>query len=176
MAMNWDKFKALVHYICEKAEDPSVLGSVKLNKVLWYSDAVHYMVKGQSITGATYVKRQWGPVPTGKVKAIDQLIGEGKIARGHVDHFGHTKDEYIAIQEADKDIFSGEEIALVDQAFDHVCLKHTAKSIIEETHGTIWELAEMGEVLPYETVFAYHLGEVDENDLAWAMGKLPKAA
>ena len=37
------KFKNLVHYICWKCSgDPTVLGSVKLNKALWLSDLVSY--------------------------------------------------------------------------------------------------------------------------------------
>lgn len=172
MSMDWNKFKALVHYVCEKAEKPSVLGSIKLNKVLWYSDAFHYMAHGRSITGATYVKRQFGPVPTGVIKALDQLVSEGKIARGRVDNFSHGQLELVALEDADKSIFDGQEISLVDEAFEHVCLKHTAMSISEETHGTIWKIAKMGELLPYETVFAYHLGEVDETDFAWAKEKL----
>jgi uncharacterized phage-associated protein len=98
--LKWEKFKALVHYVCDKAEDPSVLGSVKLNKVLWYSDSICYMVSGESITGETYVKRQHGPVPRHVVKAVNELVSEGKIARGRVDHFGFMKTEFIAIQKS----------------------------------------------------------------------------
>lgn len=172
MALNWEKFKALVHYICDKAESPSELGSIKLNKVLWYSDVINYMVTGESMTGETYVKRQFGPVPRDVLGAVEQLVSEGKIARGRVDHFGHMKNEYIAILPSDKSIFSGNEISLIDEAYEHVCLNHTAKSISEETHGTIWRIAEMGEVLPYETVFASHVGEINDDDFLWARNEL----
>lgn len=172
MAWDWEKFKTLVHYVCEKADDPSVLGSVKLNKVLWYSDVINYMVTGKPITGETYVKRQHGPVPKHVVAAINELVKEGKIARGKVDHFGFIKHEYIALVESDKNAFTGAEISLVDEAFDHVCLNHTARSISQETHGVIWELAAMGEEIPYYTVFAAAVGEVDEDDMAWARKSL----
>ena len=173
--MNWGKFKALVHYVCDKSNDPSVLGSVKLNKVLWYSDAVHYMVTGQSITGETYIKRQHGPVPRHIVGAMNELVMEGKIARGRVDHFGFTKNEYIAIKESDVRPFTADEIKLVDAAFQHVCLDHTARSISEETHGVIWQIAAMGEEIPLATVFASDVGEIDEDDLSWARERLPAA-
>lgn len=165
-----EKFTALVHYICERAEDPSVLGAVKLNKVLWYSDVINYLITGKPITGETYVKRQHGPVPRHVLAAIDQLIAENKIARGHVDHFGFTKHEYVSLISADKSIFTGDEIALVDRAFEHVCMNHTATSVSVETHTVIWELAEMGEELPYYTVFASQIGEINEDDIAWAEG------
>lgn len=170
--LNSRKFEALVHYVCEKAADSSVLGSVKLNKVLWYSDAIHYMITGKSITGETYIKRQHGPVPQHIVRATEALIQERKIARGRVDHFGFTKTEFFAIEEADVSMFNAEQIKLIDAAFEHVCLGHTARSISEETHGVIWNLADMGEKIPLATVFASNVGEVDETDFAWAKEKL----
>ena len=175
-SLDWPKFKELVHYICEKAEDPSCLGSIKLNKVLWYSDVVSFLTTGRPITGETYVKRQHGPVPRDVVRAIDALVKEGKIERGKVDHFGRLKHEYIAIFAADKNRFTSEEMSIIDGAFEHVCLNHTATSISEETHNKIWEMAEMGEPIPYEAVFASVIGEIDETDLAWAKEELAKVA
>jgi hypothetical protein len=174
--INWDKFKALVHYICHKAEDSSVLGAIKLNKVLWYSDTIHYMVNGVSITGESYIKRQHGPVPRHVVKAIDELVSEQKIARGRVDYFGFVKTEFVAIKDASVNHFSAEEIRVIDESFEHVCLNHTARSISEETHGVVWDLAMIGEEMPYSTVFAANDGEVTEEDLAWAASVLKVAA
>ncbi len=168
MSFNRLKFKQLVHYVCDKAVDPSVLGSIKLNKVLYYSDMIHYKVHGSSITGETYVKRQFGPVPRHIPSVIAELIQEKKVMRGKVDHFGRMKNEYIAVVDCDKTVFSGEEISLIDEAFEHVCLNHTATSISEETHGVIWQLATMGEEIPYSTVFAANVGEIDEDDIEWA--------
>jgi Protein of unknown function (DUF4065) len=174
--LNWPKFKELVHYICEKAEDPSCLGSIKLNKVLWYSDVVNYLATGRSITGETYVKRQHGPVPRDVVRAIQELVDEGKIERGKADHFGWMKNEFISIYSSDKNMFTGSEMSFIDDAFEHVCMRHTAMSVSEETHNQIWRMAEMGEVIPYEAVFASIVGELDETDLEWAKAELAKAA
>ena len=57
------KLKALIHYICYQCHDPSVLGATNLNKILWYSDVIAFARAGASITGETYVKQQFGPVP-----------------------------------------------------------------------------------------------------------------
>lgn len=177
MAVNWEKFKSVIHYVCDKAtSNPSVLGSIKLNKVLWYSDTFHYMTTGASITGEMYVKRQHGPVPKHVLKAVDELISENKIVRGKVDHFGYMKNEFTAANDADISRFSPEEIHLIDTVFEHVCLNHTATSVSEETHGIIWQLAEMGEEIPYYTGFASSVGEIDEVDIAWAKEKLAMAA
>lgn len=171
-SLNWHKFKELVHYICEKAEDPSCLGSIKLNKVLWYADIASYLTTGRSITGETYIKRQHGPVARHLPRALNQLDRDGKVIPGKADYFGFTKNEYIAILPADKNAFTGSEVALIDEAFEHVCHQHTARSISEETHNVIWEMAEMGEEIPYASVFASAVGEVDEEDMLWAKERL----
>lgn len=78
------------------------------------------------------------------------------------------KNEYIVIKEPEIEVFTAAEITIIDDAFEHVCLENTAKSISEQTHGVIWALADMGEEIPYEAVFASNVGEVDETDIAWA--------
>ncbi len=168
--IDWGKLKKVTHYICHKATDPSVLGSIKLNKVLWYSDAIHYIHHGKPITGETYVKRQHGPVPKHIVAVVDELVKEQKVARGKVDYFGHMKAEYISIFAPDEidSTLTATEVQLIDEAFEHVCLENTAMSISEQTHGVIWELAELGEEIPLYTVYASSVGEVDEGDIEWA--------
>src|SRR5687767_11549584 len=75
-----DRFKSLVHYICWRCEDPRILGSVKLNKVLWYTDRIHYLRAGQPVTGATYVKQQSGPTARALSPVIAELEKEGAVA------------------------------------------------------------------------------------------------
>ena len=54
-------------------------------------------------------------------------------------------------------------------------MNHTATSISEETHDLIWSLAQMGEEIPYETVFASRTSEIDETDVAWIRDELTLA-
>lgn len=176
MEFNQEKFKALVHYICAKAHDPSVLGATKLNKVLWHSDGLSFIVTGAPITGESYIKRQFGPVPQHILRAMDDLQREGDIVVRNSDYHGFQKREYVSLKEPDLSAFSGAEIDLVNRAFNYVCHAHTAASISEATHDDIWQLAEIGEVLPYETILASEQGEVDEEDMKWALEALGDAA
>lgn len=176
MRLNFNKLKALVHYVCHKAANPADLGAVKLNKVLWYADSINYLVTGASMTGETYVKRQHGPVPKHILAVVDALIEDGKVARGKVNHFGFMKNEYISLDDPNVSTFTADEISLIDAAFEHVCMNHTARSISEETHGVIWNMARMGEEIPLATIFASSVAEIDENDVVWAQGALGIAA
>jgi len=167
-AIDVNKMKALVHYICYKAHDPTVLGAIKLNKVLWYADTASYQLFGKSITGGTYIKRQFGPVPRRILQTLRELTEENKIAETPSRLYGYDKKNYIALEDPDLSQFTPQEMALIDEIFEIVCHQHTATSISRLTHDDIWEIAEIGEEIPYETVFASVVGEVDESDIKWA--------
>src|SRR5438132_12193605 len=116
MNFRFEKLKAAIHYMCEKAVsrgDQAEFDHVKLNKVLWYSDAYAYLAHGQSITGATYIRKPFGPVAKHNRAAIDVLQQEGKLRHGKMaPNSGNTfwKDCYDVLEEADKEPFSGTEL------------------------------------------------------------------
>ena len=56
---------------------------------------------------------------------------------------------------------------MVDSAIEYVCM-HTAMGISEKTHDVIWELAEIGEEIPYEAMWASRLDGVTKEDVKWA--------
>ncbi len=176
MKLDRQKFKSLVHYVCYKCHEPSKLGKTKLNKVLYYSDFSSYYYSGKSITNETYIKHQFGPVPADIDEAITSLVKEGALVVRDVEHFGYTKKEFISLTKPNIKEFSGEEISLVDQVVEIICDGHTARSISEASHDDIWKLADIGEEIPYHTVFSAELGEITEEDINWAKKQLKKAA
>ena len=58
-----EKYKHFVHHIIEESSNPDMLGAIRLNKALWFSDIVSYLDCGESITGEIYVKNHYGPTP-----------------------------------------------------------------------------------------------------------------
>ena len=168
------KLTALVHYICAACEDPSVLGGTKLNKVLWYADMNAFIERGHSITGETYVKQQFGPVAQHLLPAVKTLEDQDAIAVRQAPHYAYTKWEYVSLKQPDISMFKPEEISLVDDMIQIICHKNTAKSISRQTHDVIWELAEIGEEIPYYAVFASELGEFTKDDMEWAKREVTK--
>lgn len=165
------KFDELVHYICNKC-DTDKLGKIKLNKILWFSDIIHFMVKGESITGAAYIKREFGPVPRPMSGSLKRLEEEGKLSVTDTVCFGLPKKEFKSLSAPPLDTLAAEEVSLVDEVMDIIIGNHTAHSISELTHDEIWEMAEIGEEIPYEAVLVSNLGEIDELDMEWAYGVL----
>lgn len=170
------KLKALIHYICYQCHDPSVLGATKLNKILWYSDVIAFARAGASITGETYVKQQFGPVPRHILGIIEDLEAEEALVVREVEFYAKSKKEYVALKKPDISMFTAEEISLVDSVIDVVCHKHTATSISMASHDVIWKLAEIGEEIPVYAALASELGEVTEDDVKWAKKVLSKTA
>lgn len=172
MEFNYEKFKNLVHYICHIANRDE-LGATKLNKILWYSDITSFINHGAPITGSVYIKREFGPVPRDILQVIDELSLESKILIRNVTLFsGKIRREFITLTEPDIRGFNASEISLVDGITHDICHHYTAESISDESHDKVWELAEIGEEIPYHAVYGAPLGEVTEEHIQWAKASI----
>jgi hypothetical protein len=170
--MRDDRFKRLVHYVCWRcADDPSKLGAVKLNKILWLAEQENYYRNGKPLTTIHYVKEKYGPVPDGIVTALQELHREGKVVEGKADHFGFEKKQFIVKKSAPTDFLETSERKIVDEMIRYVTERHTASSISNESHDNIWKAAAKGEVIPHYTVFAKH-GPITQEELEWAKFEL----
>ena len=176
MAFNREKFKAAAHYVCWRCKaNPSKLGAVKLNKALWVSDFTAYYNSGSAITGAGYVKRQYGPVPRVILPVLKELEESGALVVRDSRFHGFSKKEFVVLTEPDVSKFDKEELKIIDAAIRLVCEKHTAKSISAQSHDHIWHVAEDGEEIPYFTIFAVP-GEITDDEREWARQELESLA
>lgn len=166
------KFKALVHYVIARVEDPSQLGAVKLNKILWFIDGQAYLRTGKTLTGARYIKEPQGPVAKAMLPLLRELQSEGAIRIESVDYYGRGKWQYRSLRDARTNLFSKEERDYIDEITAIIALHHTAKSISEATHGPAWKLARNGEDLPFHAVLAEDLQPVTKEDIAWAKERM----
>lgn len=163
-----DKLEAMVHYISHKCSDPSKLGAVKLNKVLWFSDCYSYLLTGKSITDARYIKLPFGPVPKDIEEVKTSLVTKGDISIESTMCFNHTQKQFKALTSPDLNKFTANEISMVDEVLADICDNHTAVSISSLSHDIIWEAAEVGEEIPLYTIFASRTGSISPSDLTWA--------
>jgi hypothetical protein len=167
------KLKAVISYTCSKCE-PSKLGAVKLHKVLYYADMLHYAFVGTPFTGSTYRKRPFGPTCDNLLPALRELANEGEIEIRESDYFGYRKKEYIALRAPQVERLSDEALALLDDVIDFVCNNNTAKTISEYSHNRAWEIAEFGDVLPYHGVFLLFPTQVSQDAMEWASAEISR--
>jgi hypothetical protein len=169
---NYDKLRAAIHYICQhNGVKQGTLDDVKLNKVLWYADASAYMMRGQSITGTTYIRKPRGPVARGHIKAVNTLIEENCIREGHAARDGNWPRTLDSTKPADTSVFSKADLALFDKVYDYVD-SISSRQISDQSHGEVWKLARDKEEIPFYTVFAEGIGKVTEADIKEAMADL----
>jgi hypothetical protein len=168
---NRDRFRALVHYIVWICEDPRSLGPHRLNRVLWYSDRNVYLETGRPITGATYIRQQGGPQARPLQPMLVELEKDGVIARRLADRSGEF-DLLFAIRRPDLSHFKAEEISVVEAVTRVVCLDSRGSIAHQAAHDRVWQAAQIGEALPYFTVFAGRPGDILAADIDWAMRRL----
>jgi hypothetical protein len=168
------KLDSLVHYVCARCNDPSLLGATKLNKILWYSDVLAYVSTGNSISGAIYVKRQFGPVPKDILASKARLVASKAIIERNITYHGYNQKQLIALRNADVTVFTAEEVSIVNEVIETVCTKHTAASVSHASHDSVWHAAEIGEEIPLFAIFSGNVGELDEGDMAWAQAEIKK--
>lgn len=165
--MSGAKFKELVHFMIHECRDnPMRLGSVRLNKALWFTDMLAYQETGTSISGEHYIKRQKGPVPRTILATLRELeqadsisIEEPAFQYAPRQHFSRTAPEFKHLSAADRDF--------AKRVLDAVC-QHSANDISEATHEEIWEAAEEGEEIPLYATLASGRGEITDAVRAWA--------
>ena len=73
---SFDKMAGVVSYVATKAPE---LYKTKLNKLLFYTDFIHYYRFGKSLSGSKYVHLPYGPVPDGYEQTLETLQHYGII-------------------------------------------------------------------------------------------------
>lgn len=167
MTFDKEKFKTLVHYIVWKAGRLDRFGATKLNKVLWFADARTFVLTGKSITGATYIREKYGPVPHQIMPIRAELVRDGAISVAQSRGDGnHTR--FTALFAPTVWAMSSTERETVDYWIEHIDKDHTATSISEQSHDYAWEIAREGEELPLVAILANRIRDPNEKELAWA--------
>lgn len=177
MSFNEEKFRALVQYVCYRCPDPEKLGATKLNKILLYSDVFYFIDHGESLTGETYVKLQYGPVPRHVLGALETLKAQQKLVIRQPEFEGEPRLFIATEKPALNSLFTADQISLVDSLISEICNNHTAKSISDASHDEVWELARMGEEIPCEAFMASRLvRRLTQADVQWAKDDLAGAS
>ena len=167
------KLKALVHYICTRCRrDPSKLGAVKLHKILWYADGQTYARLGRAILGEDYTRQPHGPMSVHLDSALRQLESEKQLLIRTVGYKGKQKREYLASGTPDISFLNDKEKRILDEVIRNITQDHSAGSISEKSHDRLWEVARLGERIPYQQQLLTRFPPLTEDDQAWVQSQL----
>jgi hypothetical protein len=153
--LSWSKLKELVLYLSHQSleiEDDPRFGYVKLNKLLFRADTEGWRRLGNSITGETYIKQDFGPVASHLPIALEQLGSAGYLTWHFQETGPHTQKIPTALEPPDTSLFSPDELAVIDATIDEL-LPYGGKAVSEWSHelSAGWRVADINEEIPYET-------------------------
>lgn len=141
-------------YAAEKSASDDRFGATKLNKILFFSDFLFYGLAGSPITGATYQKLVNGPAPVQLKPTAREIENEGAGIFVKRLAFNYTQTVLVPKRQANRSLFTAEEIALVDEVIRDLAPRNAREtSDLSHMRSVAWQLAEVGETIPYETVF-----------------------
>ncbi len=114
----------------------------KCHKILYFSDNEHLSRFGRSITGDSYIKMEWGPVPTCVYDLLKAVRGDSYFAaqveniRKNMFHFVNQKD-IQSTSAPDMDYLSQSEVDILDKYISQF-KDLTFQQVSEISHGFAW--------------------------------------
>jgi hypothetical protein len=162
------RLKNLIHYVIWVAGARPNFGATKLYKVAWFADARRFVLAGKSITGAPYIREKHGPIPRDGMSIREELVREGAIQQWKDRHFNHEGWKFEALTPPNANTFTEDERQVIDYWIRHIDADHTATSISDHSHNYGWEIARMGEVIPFHSLLAERVREPNDEELEWA--------
>ena len=144
-----EKLKNMILYLVKRLD--GVL-KVKLNKLLWYCDFLHFKETTVSITGSQYIHLKYGQVPDNyeRITGIMQpeLLDKDEIPFNTEE--GIVGEQFTALVEPDESLFSETEIEVMNFIAD-TFREDTSTSIMEKSHKeTAYKKSKDGEIISYE--------------------------
>jgi hypothetical protein len=147
-----ERLRELIIYVSEKCALDQFFGSVKLNKVLFHSDFRSFKRYGVPVTGTKYRKYEHGPAPVEHKPLERDMIARGDIVIRPEVVFGLTQHRVVPLRQADLTLFTGRDIAVVDQVIQDLWAK-TATQVSAESHGVQWMTRNLRDDIPYEAAY-----------------------
>ncbi len=148
-----EKFQEAILYVSQRSVDDPKFGSVKLNKILYYADFWSFTKLGRSITGATYQHLPEGPAPRELLTQREELIQRGELRIESRVYHHRSQKRPVAQRDADRALFSPDELALLDEAIEYL-RPFDAAEVSDLSHREWgWRLTSDGDVISYRTAW-----------------------
>lgn len=147
------KFRNVLLYLLERCAGKPNVGETVLYKLLYFAEFDHYERYEELMTGATYRKLQFGPVPFKVDRLIEKMIEEGQLQRIASTYKGKEQKRLIAQESADLTLLKASEKDIIDRVVERFG-DWTATALSDYSHGDMpWKVAEEGKEISFELVF-----------------------
>ncbi len=147
------KFKNVLLYILERCAGKPNVGETVLYKLLYFSDFNYYELYEEHLTGATYRKLPYGPVPQKLDPIVRQMIEAGQLKRVKTDYHGLSQTRYLPLEKADLTQLRASEKEVIDRVIEQMS-DWSASALSNYSHKDMpWLASKEGEVINYELAF-----------------------
>jgi len=148
-----DKFKNILLYILEKCAGKPNVGETVLYKLLYFSDFNYYELYEEHLTGATYKKLPFGPVPQKLNTIINQMIERGTLKRVKTNYHGYAQIRYLPLEKPNLKELKASETEILDKVIEQMS-DWSASAISDYSHKDLpWLATKDGEEINYELAF-----------------------
>jgi len=153
--LNRGKLKELMLLLAARSADDPRMSRVKWNKLLYRADFESFRLLGKSMTGATYLRGEHGPMVKDLPIYEEELGAAGRL-RWETDTSGKFPRKIPLAQgdSADTRQFTEEELAVIDRALAEL-REQGGKGASDWSHeqSAGWQVRENGQEIPYASAF-----------------------
>lgn len=148
------KFIELLLYFSQRGiTERLVIGSTRLNKLLFFTDMRAYAELGTPITGARYQRLEFGPAARAMLPVREELVEKQEAEfedRGPQD----LADVIVPLRAPNLDLFTEEELRIANEVFEEL-RRFNATEVSDYAHlkSAGWNVMEDHEDIPYEFAF-----------------------
>ncbi|MDP1843936.1 MAG: Panacea domain-containing protein [Sediminibacterium sp.] len=147
------KFKNVLLYILERCAGKPNFGETVLYKLLYFADFNYYELYEEQLTGATYRKLPYGPVPQKLDSIVLQMIDKGQLQRVKTEYHGYQQTRYLPLVKANLTQMKASEKEVIDKVIDQLS-DWSAAAISNYSHKDMpWVASKEGEIINYELAF-----------------------
>ena len=132
------------------------LGRVQVYKGLIFIDAIHFAYYGKSLTGITYVKDWYGPVPSYQAANAIKEFNSINITWEAYDAFAQCC--HYAKKDPDYSVFAEKSTLDIIRDVAQFIIKMKAKELSQLTHDSLYENTDFGEEIPLNLVAKLEVG------------------
>lgn len=148
--MSQTKLESLVLHFANKV--PLNLGRKKLAKLMYFVDFTNYELREKSISGITYQKYKFGPIPFDFSKILNNMESKGLI-KCEPQIIEYSTAKIIPKEQPDYSVFDEEEKELIDAITEKYKLSTAAELEEKAKSEPPYKMVEFEEEIPYHLAF-----------------------
>lgn len=167
MTVDANKLKDLIHEVAYAARDVNGFGRTKLYKVMWFFEARLYATKGETFSGAEYLRDRHGPRLKNFNRWFSELEAEGRVECFDERYYGHVLKRVKAKIPPQPGLLNGDQARDLRYWIRYVAEK-TAEEISEESHNYGWEIVRQGDAIPLAALMAERVRSPNDEEIEWA--------